>query len=190
MTRVCLIRHGEAAGNRERLYLGQSDPPLTAHGRRQAQDLARLLRDVPLAAVYSSDLRRARQTATAVARLHGLPVQAVETLREGDFGLWTGLDWQAIARAWPQEWEAWLADPERVAPPGGETAGAIRRRALGALERIAGYCAGQSVAVVTHGGVLAVLLAGWLGCGLGEALAPPAGLRWVRRGSAGWEVVS
>lgn len=188
MTLFYLIRHAEAEGNAGGRFLGQQDVPLTPCGRHQAARLARALAAAPLLAVYTSDLERAVATAWRLAAIHRLPVQPLPALREGSFGVWTGHTYAEIAAGWPEAAAAWMADPERVAPPGGESLADLRRRAAAALEEIARRHGDGAVAVVTHGGVIGALLAGWRG---GDAWTAPlanTGRILVRRTTEGWQV--
>ncbi len=171
--RLFLVRHGEAQGNREGRYLGWEDPPLTAAGEAQAARLARRLEKVGLRLICSSDLRRARDTAAAIAAPHGLPVRTHPALREAHFGEWSGLTYDEINRIAAERLEAWIADPERQAPPGGETLAQLRDRAATALPRQDGAL------VVTHGGILRALLSHWTGRPFWKITAPPASLTSV-----------
>lgn len=171
--RLFLVRHGEAQGNQEGRYLGWEDPPLTADGEAQAARLARRLEEVGLTLICSSDLRRARDTATAIAAPHGLPVRTDPSLREAHFGEWSGLAYDEISRIAAKRLEAWIADPERHAPPGGETLAQLRDRATAALPRQDGAL------VVAHGGTLRALLSHWTGRPFWEMRAPPASLTSV-----------
>src|SRR5213076_218915 len=101
MTTLLLARHGETDWNREGRWQGWADPPLNAAGRAQAHELAEQLRSVPFDAVYSSDLRRAHETAEIVAAPHAVPVVADLGLREIDVGSWSGLTRSAIEERFP-----------------------------------------------------------------------------------------
>lgn len=171
--KLYLIRHGEAEGNGEGRYIGWEQVPLTPWGRRQAEALARRLSRAPLAGVYCSDLPRTRETAAPVAAAHGLPVVPLPGLREANFGQWSGLTYDEIHARAPDALERWLADPERSAPPGGESLGDLRRRVLASLPRVDG------AAVVTHGGPLRALLSQWLGCPFWSVTVPLASLTVV-----------
>ncbi len=102
MTRLILARHGETDWNRDGIWQGHGDPPLNDLGREQAAGLAERLRDVELDALYSSDLRRALQTAEFVATAKDLDVVALGGLREMDVGSWTGLTLAQIAERFPE----------------------------------------------------------------------------------------
>lgn len=168
--RLYLVRHGETQGNQERRYLGWEDLPLTPLGEAQAGALAARLAGEPLTGIWSSDLSRARTTAEAIAARHALPIQIAPSLRETNFGDWSGLTYDEIAQQAPAALWDWIGDPERHAPPGGERLGDLRQRVLTALPRQDGAL------VVTHGGVIQALLSAWLGCSLWEVHVPLASL--------------
>ena len=107
MTTVHLARHGESDWNAAGRWQGHADRPLTDLGRRQAAELAERLADVRLDAVYSSDLRRARETAEPVAERQGLEVRALPALREVDVGGWSGLSRPEVARRFPEAFARW-----------------------------------------------------------------------------------
>lgn len=146
MTTLLLARHGETDWNREGRWQGWADPPLNATGRAQARALAEQLRDTPFDAVYSSDLRRAHETAEIVAAPHDVPVVADPGLREIDVGSWSGLTRKEIEQRFP--------DGTR---PDGETRDEHAARVLEAVERIARENPGLRILVVTHGGTMRAL---------------------------------
>jgi alpha-ribazole phosphatase len=158
MMRLILVRHGETDWNAQRRYQGWSDSPLNDIGVRQADLLSARLAGERVGAVYTSDLQRAMQTAQAIVAQHALPAIADPRLREMSFGGWEGLTHEEIRARWPDEMDAWLCDPLRVAPPGGETLAQLADRVRGALDDIVGKGADQTVVLVSHGGPLRVLL--------------------------------
>jgi len=160
MTVVLLVRHGATEWNETKRAQGQADIPLSPRGRAQAGDIARDLRDVDVAAVYSSDLVRALDTATAIAGEHDLEVRVDPGFREVDQGEWTGLTTAEIKARWPELW-----GPARhySARPGGESPEQVRKRALAALERVARAHPDETVVVVSHGGTIRWLSAEALG---------------------------
>ena len=116
-TRLVLVRHGETSWNSEGRFQGRADIPLSEVGQRQAVALAAALAREEMHAIYSSDLRRAWDTALAIAERHSVPVCREPGLREMDFGSWEGLTYDQIRGIWPNVLAAWQADPLRVAPP-------------------------------------------------------------------------
>src|SRR5919109_4497125 len=125
-TRIILARHGETDWNRERRWQGHSDRPLNGTGRAQAQALADELAGQPIAAVYSSDLLRAHETARIVADRLGLDVVTVPGLRERRFGSWEGLQDVEVERRFPGV----------HGPPDGESREAMAHRVLDSLGSI------------------------------------------------------
>ncbi len=143
MTTILLARHGETDWNREGRWQGWADPPLNETGRGQARELAEQLRSTPFDAVFSSDLRRARQTAEILAAPHGVPVVAERDLREIDVGSWSGLTRAEIAERFP--------DGTR---PDGETHEQHAGRVRAAVTRIARDHPGGRILIVGHGGTI------------------------------------
>lgn len=161
--RLFLVRHAETTWNRERRYQGWTDTPLSETGRTQAEAVARALGDPPLAAVYSSPLQRARDTALAIARPHRRDVRTEEAFKEMGFGRWEGLT-VAEARALdPAFYQVWLDTPLQVTPPGAESLAAVKARVLAGLEELRSEHDEESVCLVTHAVVARVLILEALG---------------------------
>jgi broad specificity phosphatase PhoE len=155
VTTLLLVRHGETDWNRELRFQGHADPPLNDRGRRQAHDLAAQLRSEPIAAVYSSDLRRAHETARIVATTLGVDVTAVSGLREIDVGSWSGLTRDEIAEQFPEGFARWI---DGAQGHDGESRDQLHARVVAVAERIAAAHPGQQILLVTHGGALRALL--------------------------------
>ncbi|MBI4317273.1 MAG: histidine phosphatase family protein [Chloroflexi bacterium] len=150
MTRLILVRHGQTNWNVEGRYQGKTDVPLNAWGLKEAARLAETLRDWPIAAVYSSALSRAYQTAEAVAVLHGLAVVRDARLNEMDQGEWEGLLYGEILECYGAILSAWVYRPASVRLPGGETLAEVRQRVLAALAEIASSHPRHTVCIVGH----------------------------------------
>ncbi|MEU0567877.1 bifunctional RNase H/acid phosphatase [Nonomuraea sp. NPDC005983] len=150
-TSLLLLRHGETPLSVERRFSGLGDAELTANGLAQAAAAAgRLSRDpYRLDAIVTSPLKRARQTAEAVAQRTGLDIETDEDLRETDFGDWEGHTFTEVQRQWPEELTRWLADPG-TAPPGGESFADVARRVQRAADRLLERYEGRTVLVVSH----------------------------------------
>ncbi|MBW7925429.1 MAG: histidine phosphatase family protein [Burkholderiaceae bacterium] len=154
-TELVLVRHGITAWNRERRFQGQLDTPLDEQGFEQARKTGRRLASWPLAAVYTSDLLRARQTAEAIAAPHGLDLRIESRLRERHYGGYEGRTYDEIERSDPDGYARWRArEPAFALPGGGETLRSLHERVEAALRDLARRHEGQVVAIVTHGGVL------------------------------------
>lgn len=157
-TRLLLVRHGESTWNQERRVQGQLDPTLSELGRRQARALADRLRGRRLAAFYSSDLRRAWQTAELVAEAVGAAPVPLPGLREIALGAWEGKTREDLMAEFPAEWEAWARRPSWDIVPGGEGAGSFEARVLATLAEVQRDLARGDVLCLTHGGVIQVAL--------------------------------
>lgn len=160
-TRILIVRHGETDWNRTRRAQGQIDIPLNEEGRAQARRVSGELADRRLAAVYSSDLARAADTARVIANAHRLEVVLDPAFREMDQGEWEGLSNEEIKRRWPVQWN----DRWRSARPGGESPEEVLERMLNGIGGIADRHPGDVVALVGHGAAIRWVVAVALGYG-------------------------
>jgi probable phosphoglycerate mutase len=158
-----LARHGETLFNVEGRWQGQTDSPLTERGVAQARQLARALADEPIAAVYSSDMGRAMQTAFEVAAVHGLDVNPEPRLREIDCGRWTGKQRPEIEAEYPDELRVWATQPAGVRLPGGETLLEAQTRALAFFPDRMPQHLDQTVVVISHGAISHAILVEGIG---------------------------
>ena len=157
-----LVRHGQATFNVEGRHPGQLPGiPLTDVGRRQAQQAAVALSALPLSAVLSSPLERARETAETIARGWGVQVRTDPRLMDSDVGAWAGQKLDELAKNDPA-WKAYLEHPDDP-PPGVEGLSAVQRRSIAVVEEIrADESLGQYVVLVAHADVLKLILAYYL----------------------------
>ena len=158
MTEIYLIRHTQAEGNLYRVMQGHWDGGVTALGWRQIDLLAERFKDVHIDALYSSDLYRARMTATAISRWHDLPIQTEPLLREINVGPWETRFFADVTYEQPEKMQGFIADQEHWQLDGAETYSQVRDRAYPALVRIAAENDGKTVAVVSHGVTIRCLL--------------------------------
>lgn len=156
MTHLLLIRHGETDWNVQGRWQGQADVPLNQRGRQQAINIAQTLRYIDIHAIYSSDLQRAWHTARELARVKELPIQLDTRLREIHQGEWQGLLIDEIISKYAQEFRQRRDNPLQVAPPGGETTLHVQERVLSVLNNILMKHPDETVAIVSHGFVIAV----------------------------------
>ena len=159
--RLVLVRHALTAEHRVRV-VGRLDVPLSADGRAQAERLADRLATEPVAAVYSSPLARALDTARPLAGRLGLEHVPVADLRELDFGELDGLMLEEVEQRYPS-FLPWTEAPAAVEFPGGESVAALTRRAVTAVRAIAAAHQGETAVVVSHGVTLRAVLADALG---------------------------
>jgi probable phosphoglycerate mutase len=152
-----LARHAQTASSAVDSFNGRGELPLTERGREQALELGERLSAVRFAAVVRSPLGRTRETAELVAP--GLPHVVMEELTEIDYGAWEGLTPEEARARDPRLYDAWLADPAAVAPPGGETAAQVAKRALAALRSIENAFdkTGKPVLGISHKATLRIL---------------------------------
>jgi len=190
-TLIYLLRHGEVEPGGGRRFIGHLDVPLSPLGERQAAAQARRLRDAPLAAVFASDLARARRTAEVIAAPHGLRPVLVPALREMDMGRWDGLSADEIQAREPAAFARWMADVGGYSFPGGESVGDLLARAWPAFAAIVAAHPGRAVAVVAHGGTNRALLCRTLGVPLARLLAfgqDYGALTVLARAEGGWRL--
>ena len=165
-TRIHLIRHGQVEGFEQKRYNGQGEVALTDEGRRQYHRLRERYRNVPLKAVYSSDLLRCSIGAEIIAEPHGFSPVLLPGLRELHIGEWEGLPWSEIEKKSPELWQARLNDIVHIPAPGGETLLQMASRVRQALKEIICLHRGDEVLVIGHGGVNRAILLDALGAPL------------------------
>lgn len=158
MVRLLLVRHAATAWTAQRRFQGQTDVPLSPHGRRQATGLAQRLKRETIHVLYASDLQRAWETAQAIATPHALGVQSEPRLREMAFGRWEGLTYAELQQHDAQRLAAWERDQLHIAPPQGETLLHMTERVRAAYTSVLAAGQGKTVGLVGHGGPLQVLL--------------------------------
>lgn len=168
-TRVLLVRHGETDWNAALRIQGHTDISLNARGRWQAARLAEALADEELHAVYSSDLRRAHDTAHPAASAAGAAVRFDSGLRERGFGVFEGLTFAEIEERWPDDARRWRRREPGYAPGGGESLTDFYARCVAAAAQLALRHRGQSILIVSHGGVLDCLYRAATGAALDAA---------------------
>jgi broad specificity phosphatase PhoE len=180
-TTVLLARHGESDWNVEGRFQGHVDRPLTEVGRRQAAALADQLAKAELDAVYTSDLRRAWETAAPVAERHGLPLHRLRALREVDVGSWAGLTRDEVAARFPVAYRRWLDGG--AGWDDGESYERMGARVVAGVADLATRHPGGRILIVSHGGVVRALHAAALDVDM-------ATLRLRRRVSANAELTA
>lgn len=158
-TSILFVRHGQADFPQDRLYCDErEDPPLTAEGLLQAQRAAALLEGQSIDAIYSSPMQRTRTTAEQIAARCGARVIFDPKLKERPFGIWDGLYFDAIARDYPEQFQAWKKDPVSFVPEGGEPIHAHMERVKTAIRQIVENHRGRRIAVVSHVGPIRMCL--------------------------------
>ncbi|MBR4907912.1 MAG: alpha-ribazole phosphatase [Acidaminococcaceae bacterium] len=169
MAKLYLIRHGETDYNNALRFQGQTDIPLNQKGIEQAEKVARFLKDVPLQAIYTSSLQRARTTAEIIGRAKGLEPQTTDALREMSFGIWENMNSKNIQKKYAKEWKDFFASPAKTKIPEGESMSEVQQRAYPEVQRILDQYPEGDVAFVAHGGIIRVLICTMLGLDLNRS---------------------
>jgi probable phosphoglycerate mutase len=159
---LILVRHGETDWNMQKRFQGQIDIPLNSQGKWQAQQAAQALAGLRIEQLFSSDLLRAQDTAKSIGDACGCLVQTDPRLREKGFGIWEGLTYAEIKEQDADGFARWREDPSLYTPSGGEGLDTAAQRVAQAWQEIEANAA-KTVALVSHGGTLRILLRHLLG---------------------------
>ena len=164
MKKIYLIRHGQTAANNGKMFQGSMDNSLNVLGLAQAEKLGEYFRQLKVDAIYSSPMLRARMTAAAIATKKNMAYRTVDGLQEANFGQWEGMTFDEIYKRWPEQMDKFFTQPASWEPPGGESFPVVQKRALTAFQQILDRTEeGQTVAIVSHGGIIRVQLCHILG---------------------------
>lgn len=169
-TLVYLVRHGQTEWNKTRRFQGQLDIPLSELGREQAAALARWLKEQPVhfSAIYSSDLKRAAQTARIIGKIVGIWPAYSQALREINVGDWQGLSVDEVETRYPGKLQEWDSAVDRFTLPNGESIPAVQQRVFGFFRSAITGHEGKAIIIVAHGVALVALTAAIFGWDLVE----------------------
>lgn len=156
MTRLILIRHGETDYNLQNRYCGFSNPSLNKNGIWQSKKLADRLVNIKVGKVYSSDLKRAVETATIIFKSNS--IEQLSDFREMNFGIFEGLKYDEIVKKYPSRYKNWINSPAKIKLPNGEALEDLVERVRRELTFILSRHKDGKVALVTHGGPIRVIL--------------------------------
>jgi alpha-ribazole phosphatase len=161
MTGMLFIRHAETdmAGT----FCGHSDPPINTAGQQQVAQMISTLTSESFDEIYSSDLRRAVDTASLLSQAFAAPITTTSTLREIHFGDWEGLRWDEIERRDPHYAQRWMESFPDLPAPNGESIATFKDRVLRQVNRLLPLAEAKCIAIVTHGGVMREVLRSTLG---------------------------
>lgn len=162
-TTILLVRHGQTKSNITGYYMGWSQEDLNETGYAQAHRLAARLASLPIAAVYTSPLRRTRSTADILARSHALEPVVSDDFIEIKLGGWQGLHADEIKLKFPEVWQQSRNDPSEVTLPGGESFRQVTERAIRGFYTVVEANRGAQAVIVTHDIIIRVLVAHVLG---------------------------
>lgn len=149
-TKILLVRHGQSEGNFRREFLGHTDLPLTELGRLQAECTARFLDSEKIDAIYSSDLKRAYQTAEPIAVRQGLNIIKNPRMREIFAGKWDGLSVDCIFQLYGSDFAGWRNDIGNVRCTGGESVAELWDRVYSEVQKIAKNHPSQTICIASH----------------------------------------
>lgn len=154
---ILLVRHGETKWNRELVFRGRRDIPLSERGREQAQLLGQRLAKMQIDAILSSPLARAVQTSQPAAEALKLDVEHSDALLDANFGKWSGLSRDEVKEKFPEQFEKWRENPLQMSFDGGDAVRDVRERSFQWLREIAkeDY---KRIVVVTHRVILKLML--------------------------------
>lgn len=190
----CLIRHGETDWNAARKLQGHSNTSLNAKGRIQAAAIAQKLAPETFDSLYSSDMRRALQTADSIAHTTGLAIHSTNQLRERHYGIFQGLTHAEAAEHYPEEFACHTQrNPDYQPPSNGESLNHLAHRLNIWFQSIAQQHRNQTVLIITHGGVLDILYRFTTGMGLSEPrhfALPNAALNWIACNGSHWQMLA
>lgn len=164
--RIIFVRHGESEGNLHSMFLGHTDLELTPLGHRQAELTAKYLESAKIDALYSSDLKRAWQTAEHIAEKKGLSIIADSAFREIYAGDWEGMNYNKISETYPEAFGIWHSSLGHAVCTNGESVKEVFERVKAETERLAGMYDGMTVCVATHATPIRVMRAYASGLGL------------------------
>jgi broad specificity phosphatase PhoE len=150
---IFLVRHAESTWNRQKKIQGQKDPGLSTYGRREAKLLAKRFKELSFDAVYSSPLKRAMETATAILGKKA-KITVEDDLREISLGKWEGKTLGGIRKQYGESFDRWAVRPDLVPIPGGEDFKEFVKRVKRALKKIEKNNPKGNVLIVGHGGVI------------------------------------
>jgi len=158
---IILVRHGETQWNAGEIFRGRADIDLNDNGRKQATLVGEFLSHTKISGIYSSPLKRAFETAGAIARYHSLDARVAPGLVDMNFGQWEGLPLDEVKQKFPGVFATWADRPDQAKIPGGETLADVRQRALKAVDAI--FAAGDGTFVlVSHRVVIKTLILAFL----------------------------
>jgi len=153
-TQIIAVRHGETQWNREKRWQGHNDSPLTKKGLDQAKAVANHLAEVQFSSIYSSDLDRACKTAEQIYKISGIKIITDARLRERNLGIFEGLTKPEMKSQFPEAFNKYQNQDPGYAVPKGESIKQCYARSTAFLKEIPEKHPGETIVVVTHGGVL------------------------------------
>jgi alpha-ribazole phosphatase len=160
---IYLLRHGHVENSDRKCFNGHFNADLSPLGLEQSQEAAKTLSDIPIRAVYSSDLKRSHKGAQEIAKLHEINPEPLKELREISVGKWEGLTIDEVNEKYPGEIEERFKDIETSRVEGGETIEEVHNRVIPCFMNLTRKHMNETIAIVAHGGVNRIILCHLLG---------------------------
>ncbi len=167
MKKLFLVRHGESEWNKLKKVQGQKDIPLTEKGIEQAKLIGKRLINEGIEKIYTSDLKRAYDTARIIGKMLNIEVIPSKELREINFGIWEGLTSDIIKSKFSKEHELWLKNPEMLKVEGAESILDLQLRAMNEINKIISDENIDNVLIVSHSATLKTIILGLLNMDIG-----------------------
>ena len=167
MLDILVVRHGQTDWNAIQRVMGRKDIPLNEIGRAQAAVVRDWLTDIPLDAVYTSPVLRAKQTTEII--LEGKPnltLQEEEGLAEINYGDWIGKLFFDVHQEFKESYEAYLKNPSRLQIPGGERVSDVQKRVVAVVEKVRKKHEGGKILLVSHADLIKMIFVHYLGISL------------------------
>jgi len=162
MQKIYLVRHGQSEWNYQKKVQGQQDTFLTELGRIQAKKIGSRLKSEEIDLIYSSDLKRAYETATIIGNELDKKVNRMECLREIAFGQWEGKTIEYLNGTNEKEHDIWLKEPHKFSMEGAETLYQLQKRAMLGINKIIDENPNKNILIVSHGATLKTIILGLL----------------------------
>jgi len=163
----------------QHVFAGWYNCHLTERGQTQAKATAQYLQQVPITAVYASDLHRAYDTGAAIAAVKTVPIMADNRLREINAGAWEGMNFEELAIRFPGAFERWVNTVGLASCTDGESVAQLQQRVRGAVEDIVRRHPGETLCIATHATPIRVMECVWRDLPLAEMHTIP----WVKNAS-------
>ena len=157
VTRLIIVRHGEAAGNYNRRFHGFYNSMITLKGTMQIELLTKRLKEMDIDVIYSSDLDRTVETIKPTAEYKNLPIHMLEGLREINGGLWEDVPWEELPKKYEESYDDWLNRPHLLQMPEGESMYEFQQRLIDTINKIIEENLGENILISTHGTALKAL---------------------------------
>lgn len=158
MTNIYLIRHAESDGNIAKKLCGHTNSDVTERGMIQLSNLSERFKAVQIDKIYASPLKRAKKTAEAVNRFHGLDITFDDNLKELYAGDWEAQPYDVLKKDYKDDYEIWCSYPHLFKSPNGESMAECYERIVNEVKKLAGSNDGKTIVIVSHGCVLRNLM--------------------------------